>query len=113
MKQPKRTSDQTGKKIKREKDHSLRRLNFKHGLMDFFCLTALALFGYGGWFLSLHETENAVACFAVGVFAVLVTVLPARQIYREQWYLDKVKVSLGIDGTGLFPDALPVSDRQR
>lgn len=95
MKQPGRKAADPKKKKPKVKDRSLRRLNVKRGMLDFFCLVALALFAYAGWFLSLGERDNAAACLMVGGLAILLTVLPARQIYREQWYLDKAKVSIG------------------
>ena len=77
------------------KDRSLRALNVKRWLLTLFRLVALALFLYAGWFLSLRQYENGIAVAAVGLLAVLLTVLPAKKIYREQWYLDKARVSLG------------------
>ena len=77
------------------RDHSLRVLNFKKGLLAFFCLITLALLCFAGYLLYLRQTENAVVTAVVAGLSALLTVLPARTLYREQWYLDKARVSLG------------------
>ena len=83
------------KKTRKPKDHSLRRLNVKRFLLSFFWLVVLGLAGYAGYFLYLRQTENAIAVGVVALLAVVLTVLPAWVVYREQWYLDKARVSLG------------------
>lgn len=82
-------------KDKKNRDHSLRTLNVKRGFLSFFRLVSLALFLYAAYLYTLRQTENAVAVAVVGGLSVLLTVLPAKKIYQEQWYLDKVRVSLG------------------
>ena len=95
-----KSAKKTGKpspagKNKKTRDHSLRRLNVKRGFLSFFRLLTLALFLYAAYLYSLRQTESAVVVAAVGLLSVLLTVLPAKKIYQEQWYLDKVRVSLG------------------
>ena len=80
---------------KKTKDHSLRTLNVKRGFLSFFRLLSLALFLYAGYQYSLGQPENAIAVAVVGALSVVLTVLPAKKIYQEQWYLDKARVSLG------------------
>lgn len=81
--------------IKKPKDHSLRALNVKRGFLSLFRLLTLALFLYAAYLYTLRQTESAVAVAVVGVLSVFLTVLPAKKIYQEQWYLDKARVSLG------------------
>ena len=80
---------------KKTRDHSLRTLNVKRGFLSFFRLLSLALFLYAGCQYSLGQPENAIAVAVVGALSVVLTVLPAKKIYQEQWYLDKARVSLG------------------
>ena len=82
-------------KNKKPGDHSLRVLNIKRGFLSFFRLVSLALFMYAAYLYALRQTTNAIVVAVVGALAVLLTVLPAKKIYQEQWYLDKARVSLG------------------
>ena len=82
-------------KNKKPGDHPLRVLNIKRGFLSFFRLVSLALFMYAAYLYALRQTTNAIVVAVVGALAVLLTVLPAKKIYQEQWYLDKARVSLG------------------